>query len=156
MIATTPHAYTAWNGGDDRTDQHLCQTARRGGDHRTEHQTDVHVLRKQKRRRAEQQQTGRADQRHTLDGGGDIEFMGKERKHQVDRQLRGKIDQHQKPEQRVGNAVQRPQGQEQERGQIADDRHGDVAGVARPFQASVGSHKSTSKSKSKRGKTMFA
>ena len=64
--------------------------------------------------------------------------MGEEGKDEINDQLGAEIDQHQKSEQGIGNSVQGAKGQKQEWGEIANNGHGDVGGVARPGQAQIG------------------
>ena len=74
-------------------------------------------------------------QRSQLDHEGNIEFVREKGKDQINDQLCEKIDENQKSQKRIGNAVHRPKGEEEQGREIADNGHGDVGGIARQLDA---------------------
>lgn len=71
--------------------------------------------------------------------------MREKGKKQIHRELSDKVNKHRRSQERVGNAVQLAEGQKQERGQIANHGHGQIAGIAGVAQSSVlGIHKEAS------------
>ena len=103
--------------GDRRAEQDFSQSGRYRKQYGPDHQADIRELRKQRGDQGVNAEPRSGDERHEADRPVDIEMPAKEAENQVDSELRAEIDQHQRAQKRIGNAVQFPEGREQERRQ---------------------------------------
>ena len=127
------------NRRDNGTYQHLGKPACGRKNDRADNESDIDERRTADKKRNERvyRQSDYRQNGGKLYRFGNIEFVREKGENQIHGKLCDEVNQHQQSEERIGNPVQRAEGNEQHGGKIPHHRHGNVDRITGEFQPFV-------------------